>query len=67
MIAITLAGRSVQIIAELPAGSELENGHAIIGIFTDGDGRRTVETWSRSGRYLCDRKSLLDLAVRESQ
>lgn len=31
----TILGRPVQIITVLPEGHELDDGHAIIGIFTD--------------------------------
>ena len=59
----TIAGRDVQIITVLPEGHELDDGHAIIGIFTDSNGQRSVETWTRDGRYLPRRSSELDLRL----
>ncbi|MDE2099578.1 MAG: hypothetical protein KGL39_20165 [Patescibacteria group bacterium] len=57
----TRLGRKVEVIAVLPQGQEVEGGHAIIGLFNDADGSRSVETWSRDGRYMDDRESSLDL------
>ena len=58
----TKSGREVEIVSVLPVGKELDYGDAIIGILTDEDSR-TVETWTRAGRYSPARESTLDLEM----